>query len=387
MSFNPNNVNLNVLRERAYNLRWAAQPEGVIPLTAADPDFECSDLIVRSINEYIAEGYFSYSPAEGLPEFKQAMHDFLLEKRDFCIDPHLILPVNSAAFGIYLVCKTFLKPGDEAIIFDPVDFLFQYSIREVGGTAVRFPIAADQRSVDFDAMKPLITSRTKLICLCNPLNPTGKVFTAEELIQLGEIAIEHDLIILSDEIWSDIVFDPNRFVSIGGLSKLISEKVVLVTGFSKSYGLAGLRIGVVATSNEILFDKLFKNSLHESTINGVSSLGQIAAKAALENGQSWLDSFLLHLTEMRDLVTNSVNQISGLKAVSPDGCYVSLIDIRDTRMSSEQFQQLVLNKAKVALVPGLSEWFGPGAEGYVRLSFATSKEILEEALHRIKKEI
>jgi bifunctional pyridoxal-dependent enzyme with beta-cystathionase and maltose regulon repressor activities len=219
------------------------------------------------------------------------------------------------------------------------------------------------------------------------LNPTGKVFTRKELEQLGDIALRHNLLILSDEIWSDIIFQPAIFTSIGSLSEELSNNVILVSGFSKSYGLAGLRIGVVAATNSVLFEQLLNRSLHRSTIHGANSIGQIAATAALEKSQQWLKEFVEHLQNMRDLVTERINQIPGLSTVSPDGCYVSFIDVRGTGMTAEAFQLSMFEDAKVALVPGLSQWFGPGAEGYVRLSFATSFEILNEALNRIERNL
>jgi aminotransferase len=385
--FQTNQINFNILRQRAYNLRWASVPRDVIPLTAADPDFKCSPIIIEAIERYIKEGYFSYAPAEGLPEFRDAVHHFFLTKRNYTINPNQILPVDSAAYGIYLVCKTFLEPNDEAIIFDPVDFLFQYSIENLGAKAVRFSIPPGIEKVNFSNIEELITPKTKLICLCNPLNPTGKVFKREELEELGKIAVKHNLIILSDEIWSDIVFKPHVFTSIGSISDKISNNVVTISGFSKSYGLAGLRIGFVASTNKKLFERIFNNSLHNSTVHGANSIGQIAATAALNNAQDWLSEFVLHLQSMRDLLTDRINAIQDLKTITPEGCYVSFIDITKTGMSSEEFHKHILEKAKVAVVPGLSKWFGPGAEGYIRISFATSSDILIDAINRIEKSL
>jgi aspartate/methionine/tyrosine aminotransferase len=382
--FQHNQIDFHLLQKRAYNLRWASVPKDVIPLTAADPDFKCARVIQEAIENYTRGGYFSYAPAEGLPEFKDATSNFFKSKRNLKIDASHILPVDSAAYGIYLVCKTFLNPSDEAIIFDPVDFLFQYSIENLGANPIRFPIPPGTEKVDFSNLEKLITPRTKLICLCNPLNPTGKVFKREELKQLGEIAVKHGVVILSDEIWSDIVFEPNVFTSIACLSEDISNQVITVSGFSKSYGLAGLRIGLVATTNKNFFELIFNNSLHQSTVHGANSLGQIAAAAALNEAQDWLCDFVNHLHTMRDLVTERINSIKGLKTIAPEGCYVSFVNITETGMSPEEFQKRMFEKAKVAVVPGLRQWFGPGADGYIRLSFATSYEILTEAINRIE---
>ncbi len=385
MNFNFTEIDKEILKKRAYNLRWATVPDGVIPLTAADPDIKCAPVILQTIQEYVNGGYFSYSPAEGLPEFKESMSIFLKTKRNVSIEPENILPVDSAAFGIYLTCKTILKPSDEAIIFDPVDFLFQYSIEQVGAKAVRFSIPQGTEKVDFSNLEKLITTKTKLICLCNPLNPTGKVFSKEEIQTLGEIAVKHNIYILSDEIWSDIVFKPAVFTSIASINDDISNHTILVTGFSKSYGLAGLRIGVIATQNRLLFQNIFEVSLHQSTIHGANSIGQIAATAALTNAQDWLAGFVNHLQNMRDLLTSRINHISGLSTIAPDGCYVSFINIQQTGMNSENISNHLLKNAKVAVVPGLPKWFGEGAEGHIRISFATTEEVLNEALNRIEK--
>ena len=385
--FQPSDIDFQLLKERAYNLRWATVPEGVIPLTAADPDFKTAPVIRDAIADYCRGGYFSYTPAEGLPEFKDSLQTFFRDRRNCIIPSNQILPVDSAAFGIFLICKSILNRGDEAIIFDPVDFLFQYSIEKVGAKPVRFAIPSGIKNVDFTLIEKLITPKTKMICLCNPLNPTGKVFTREELEVLGNIAVKYNLLILSDEIWSDIVYKPNTFTSIASISDDIALHTVIVTGFSKSYGLAGLRIGVVATVNQEIFQTIFENSLHQSTIHGVNSIGQIAATSALNNAQPWLDEFVSHLQNMRDLVTQKINSINGLETIAPEGCYVSLIDIRSTGLNSEEFARKMLEQAKVAVVPGLTKWFGPGAEGYVRISFATSSDILMEALNRIEENL
>jgi aspartate/methionine/tyrosine aminotransferase len=159
---------------------------------------------------------------------------------------------------------------------------------------------------------------------------------------------------------------------------------VTVTGFSKSYGLAGLRIGAVMASNDIHYKKLLDASLHQSTIHGANLISQIAATTALNKCDYWLKDFLAHLTAMRNLCVNELNSMPGFTCVSPEGCYVAFANISATNVSSKQMHQMLLDRAKVAIVPGLKEWFGDGATGYIRMSFATSEEILKDALARIK---
>lgn len=384
LSFSPNDIKKALLRERAYNLRWAEVDKSVIPLTAADLDFPCAAPIIEAINKYVGSGYLNYGPPQGLLPIREAVASSMYKKRGLNIPANQILPVNSAAFGIYVACKAILSIGDEAIIFDPVDFLFRKAIESVGGKAIPFSIAPGAKDVDFSQLEALITKKTKMICLCNPLNPTGKVFTKKELLALANIAEKRGLIILSDEIWSDIVFEPNTFTSIASLDEEISNNTITITGFSKSYGLAGLRVGAVMTANSMLFKKIYDSSLHESTINGVSTISQIAATTAINDCQPWLEGFLQHLTKMRTLCMEEIQKTDGFSCVAPEGCYVAFINIRNTGMSAEELYFYLLNEARVAVVPGLNQWFGEGAECYIRISFATSENILKEAFHNIQ---
>ena len=385
--FNHSSINSEILKKRAHNLRWASVPDGVIPLTAADPDFPCAPEIAESIARFAKERYFSYGHPEGMPEFKESVAAFFQKKRNIPANPAFIIPVDSAAYGIYLICKTFLKTGDEAIIFDPVDFLFRYSIVAIGGVAVPFPIGTTINNMDFELFEKLINPKTRMICLCNPLNPTGKVFTQKELYHIGQLACKYNLIILSDEIWSDIVYAPKVFTSMASINEEIRDRTITVTGYSKSYGLAGLRIGTVMASNALHFKKLMDSSLHNATIHGANIISQVAVATALNECDYWLQNFLSHLHRMRDLVVAEINTTPGFKCITPDGCYVAFADIKGTQKSSQEIHDLLLNNAKVAIVPGLKEWFGEGANGHIRMSFATSEEILKEAFFRIKNTI
>ena len=381
--FNSDKINLDLLRQRAFNLRWAELPDDVIPLTAADPDFKSAPQIAEAIIEYSKGRYFSYGPSEGLPEFKASMATYYHSKHGVPVHPDYVLPVDSAAYGIYMTCKTLLKEGDEAIIFDPVDFLFRFSVEKVGAKAVPFSIPPDTSNVDFEHLEQLISERTKLICLCNPLNPTGKVFTKNELHLLGSIAIKHNLLILSDEIWSEIVYSPSHFTSIASLDDKIRNQTITVTGFSKSHGLAGLRMGVVIAHNQKHYNDLFECSMHKYTIHGANVLSQIAAVAALEKCDDWLKGFVLHTKSMRDLLVEGIDSIPNLSCVVPEGCYVALVNIQNTGNTSQEIYERLLKKARVAVVPGLENWFGKGAEGYIRICFSTSESILSESIERI----
>ncbi len=384
--FTNQDVNLSILQKRAFNLRWAAVPEGVIPLTAADPDFPCAPQIGEAISKYAKERYFSYAPSEGFDYFREAVANFHTLKRNVVTNPDLVLAVDSAAYGIYMVCKTFLKPNEEAIVFNPVDFLFKYSVEAMQGKAIPFAVPLNpNESLNTAEFEKLITPKTKLICLCNPINPTGRVLNKEELTIIGNIAVKHNIIILSDEIWSDIVFEPNIYTSIASINESIAQQTIIVTGYSKSYGLAGLRVGSVIAQNQALFNLLLLKSEHLSTVHGCNVLAQVAVTTALNECQDWLSNFVTHLTKMRDLCVTELNKINGIECLVPQGCYLVFPDISKTNMDAQTLQEILLEKAKVAVVPGLGKWFGERAQGHIRLSFATSENILKEGLFRISK--
>lgn len=383
--FSNNGINFSLLQNRAFNLRWADVPKGVIPLTAADPDFPCAPEIAEAICKYTKDRYFSYAPIDGYSFFKESMAQYYLSERNIIANPKYIFPVDSAAFAIATVCKAFLQKGDEAIIFDPVDFLFRYNIENNHATAVPLRMPIDPKAeFDCEKLEHLITAKTKLICLCNPLNPSGKVFNKKELEQIGALAVKYGIIILSDEIWSDIIFKPNRYISIASLNQEIANQTIVVHGFSKSYGLAGLRIGSIMASNQLHYQLLLDASLHQFTVHGSNVLAQVAATAALNECSYWLKGFMAHLELMKTYCVNEFNSIEGFSCFEPQGCYLAFINIQETGFSSEALHQLLLEKANVAVVPGLAKWFGRGSEGYIRISFATSEEVLKEACNRIK---
>ena len=377
-------VNLEVLRERAFNLRWATLPRDVIPLTAADPDFPVAAEIRDAIKRWIDRGYFSYGPAEGLPEFRSAAATMLREHKamDHAKAEH-VLATNSAASALEIAAAYMLEPGDEAIISDPVDFLFQRSVRAAGAQEVRWPCDPATGAVDFARLEQLITPKTKMIGLCNPLNPIGKVWSREELSKLVEIAVAHDLWILSDEIWSDIVFGDARHVSIASLGPEAAKRTITVTGLSKSFGLAGLRIGLLHGGTDKIVEGLLETSGAQSTANGAATLSQVGAIAAWEHGGEWFRAFATHLEAQRDYAVMRLRAMPGVEIRSPDGCYVLFPSIKQTGRSSEWLAEYLLEQHRVALVPGAAKWFGPGAEGHLRICFSTSRAILAQGLDRM----
>ena len=340
--------------------------------------------IRRAISDYVAEGYVSYGPAEGLRSFREVAARTMRETRGIKSSWEQILPTNGAGFAMYLAAKFALNPGDEAIIFNPMDFLFKTSVESVGGVAVSYDVPYGEESIDWDKLESLVSSKTRMICLCNPFNPIGKVYSKAELRKFGEFAIRHDLWILSDEIWSDIVFEPKEFISMASVSEEIRKRTLTVYGFSKAFALAGLRIGFLLSPSVEVHKKIVELSSVNTTIFGVSTISQVAAQAAFEHAWYWVDDFMKHLKEMRDFAIERLSLIKGVECNVPDGTYLLFPKIASFGLSSEEMAKHMLEMGKVAVVPGASQWFGSNAEGHIRICFSTSKKILSEGLDRIE---
>ena len=384
--FADSNVKIDVLKKRAFNYRWAEVPEGMIPLTAADPDYPVAPEIREALMEYVQDGYFSYTPKLGYPEFSQSISRALKERKGEEIDPNLILPIDSAARGMYVIAETVLQPGDEMIVFDPVDYLFRESCLAAGGKVVLFPAALKDGYIDLSELESYITPKTKMIGLCNPHNPFGVLYRPEDLEHIMQLCEKYDLYIMNDEIWSDIVFPENRFLSIYSLGNERCKRVMSVFGFSKSFGIAGLRAGCIYTTNEELFQGMVEKSAVMTTAGGIASISQIAGMACMDKCYYWVDEFLTHLKGNRDYAVERLNKMPGLKAYAPQATYLLYVDIRAFGMTSVEFTDYMKEKVNLAVVCG-EKFFGPGSEGRIRICFATSRGILTEGLDRLEKGI
>ncbi len=384
--FSDEAVRLDLLRQRAFNLRWAQQPADVIPLTAADPDFPVCEAIREELVRYVRDGVLSYGPAEGLPAFRESVAEWTNESRGIPCDAGSIFATDSAASGMAVVARASMRDGDEVLVPDPVDFLFQHTVERAGAIAVRVPITPMTTAEEFiQELESRMTARTRMLWLCNPHNPLGVVYPREWLLQVCEWAVSKGLRILSDEIWSDIVYSPHCHVSVAALSEEIARNTVTIYGFSKNFGLAGLRVGCVICTNPRWLKDIVAVSDAASTVYGVSVLSQVAVIAAVRHGKIWLDQFVRHLQEQRDFAVERLSRWPGVAVCQPQGTYVVFPCIRQLEADAERFCEMLHREARVALVPGAPRWFGPGAEGHVRICFATSRAVLEEAFNRMER--
>ena len=386
MAFDNDAVKLDVLKQRAFNMRWATVPEGVIPLTAADSDFPAAPEIGEAMIDYIRGGYFSYTPNRGFPAFREATSKSLWERKQEKVDPGLILPIDSAARGMEVIARTVLKPGDEAIVFDPVDFLFKTSMEAAGAKVILYPMAfrADG-TINFDDLESYVTRNTKMLGLCNPHNPLGKVYPPEDLDHILRLSQKYGFYIMNDEIWSDIIYPDARFTSILSLGAQRNSRTLSVYGFSKSFGIAGLRAGCVYCQDKDLFEKLAAASLVDTTIGGITSLSQVAGIACLEKAYYWVDAFIERLTLNRDYALQRLAAMPGISCRKPQATFVIFPDITAAGMDPVDLVDYLFKEHKLLIVPGGARYFGPGSAGHVRICLATSHAILSEGLDRLER--
>jgi aspartate/methionine/tyrosine aminotransferase len=386
--FSDDAVPVETLRQRAFNLRWAQQPQDVIPLTAADPDFPVAAAIQEQLVRYVRDGVLSYGPPEGLPQFREAVAEWMRSTRQMDCLPEMVFATDSAAAAIAVVALASLKAGDEVLIPDPVDYLFQHTVERAGATPVRVRVTPSTTAEEFmAAAESRLTPRTRMLWLCNPHNPLGVVYARQWLTQVAEWAVERGLRILSDEVWSDIVYPPCQHVSLPSLSPQIARKTAIVHGFSKNFALAGLRVGCVICAEPEWRKQIVAASDAASTVFGVSVLSQIAVIAAVREAGPWLAEFLQHLEAQRDYAAERLARWPGVTLYRPQGTYVIFPGVSSLSAGfnndAERLCEHLLREARVAVVPGAPRWFGPGASGHLRISFATSRRILEQAFDRM----
>lgn len=384
-AYSNENVNLEILRKRAYNMRWAEQPEDVIPMTAADHDFPTAPAIIQALQDYIAGGYFPYTPHRGMEEFKVAISKFLADRKNEIVPPEQILPIDSAASGMRVIANAILQPGDEVIVFDPVDFLFRTSMEAAGAKVILFPSNLKEDRISLEGLEDYITPKTKMLGFCNPHNPMGMLYTREDLDYLLTLSEKYGFYIMNDEIWSDIVYPEKKFLSLLELGAERNKRTLSVYGFSKSFGLAGLRIGCIYATDPEAFEKLVNASMVDATIGGICSLSQIAGIAAMNDARDQLDEFVAHITENRNYALERISKMPGIRCHKPQATFVLFPDITETGMDPVELVDLLRDKYKVALVPGGARFFGPGSDGHIRIVLSTSRAILEEGLNRLEK--
>lgn len=364
----------NFLKSNAFNLRWAEVADDVIPLTAADGDLPFSPEISQAIIKASEERLFPYGSPQGNLAYRESIAHHYKNHKSTEIKSEHVLATNSAAAAIQDWCYHFLQPGDEVLIPDPVDFLLGHCAEKAGAIVKRIPAESNWSE---EKWQSALTNNTKAIMICHPHNPLGFHYDAESLIAIAEFVKKNHLLLFSDEVWSDLVWD-RPFESL----LKYAPNAWVVYGLSKGFGLAGLRIGALIGPNKEEVFSLMEKQGYTRTTQGVSTLSQVAGTAALTSASAGI-TYRKTIGQTLDYATQRINKEQDFfKVNQPKSTFVLWLKIPENQ-NTEVLCKRLESEAKVKLVPGLPQWFGPGAEGHVRMSCATSIEVMEEALNRI----
>jgi aminotransferase len=356
-----------------------ASVEGVISLGVGEPDFVTPWHIREAAIYSLERGYTMYTSNSGLLELRQELAGYLASHYGLEYDPRSELLITvGVSEGLDLAVRAVLDPGDEVILPDPSYVAYSPCVVLAGGVPVLIPTSPDNGfKIEASDIEAHITERTKAIFIGYPANPTGAVMAREELAQVAEIAQRHQLLVISDEVYSQLVYGvPHTcFAALKGMK----EHTVLLGGFSKAFAMTGWRIGYAAARREII-EAMTK--IHQYTMLCAPIMGQMAAMEALRSGDSAVGEMVEEYDRRRRVMVEGLNDI-GLPCFEPRGAFYAFPSVKGTGMSSEEFAEKLLLEEKVAVVPGSA--FGQYGEGHVRCCYATSMEDIEEALQRMKK--
>ena len=379
---------VDAMKRRMPARKWRRFDRDVIPLWIADHDFPPPIEVKQAILEALNIGDTGYTDSS---EVVQLAAEKVTKVNRIPVSPSDVYVTQGVLPMMWVACKVACRPGDEVIVTDPMYYPFFEAARaaEVKMNHVSLNVDEGYR-FDEERLKNAVTSRTKLIFVCNPHNPTGRVMTREELESIADIAVDHNLTVMSDELWEDIIFDGRRHISLASLNSDVADRTVTSFGFSKTFGVAGLQVGYSVATNKQLMRKLksvgFRDTgdPDEPALRGTGSLALAAAKAMLSRSVDYyVKELVAYLQEVRELAYERLAAIDGIQLNPLEGTFLTFPDMSGFEMTSERMTEYLLKEARVAVESG-SE-FGSSGEGHIRVNIGTSMEILTEALNRIER--
>ena len=355
-----------------------AQQKEVISLGVGEPDFDTPWNIREAAIYSLEQGRTHYTSNLGLPDLRSAVCRYVHKHFGVAYDPttEVIITVGVSE-AIDLALRALINPGDEVLYHEPCYVSYSPSVMMAHGRAVAIATSADNEfQLTAAALKEKITERSKVLMLNFPCNPTGATQTREELEKIARLCVEHDLVVLTDEIYSELTYDGGEHVSIASLPGM-RERCVFLHGFSKAFAMTGFRIGY-ACAPAILTDAMMK--VHQYAILCANTMAQDAAIEALENGTRHVETMRREYEHRRNYIVRAFNDL-GLDCFQPHGAFYIFPDIRSSGLNSREFSLGLLEKKKVACVPGTA--FGQSGEGFIRCCYATSLEQIKTAMERI----
>jgi aspartate/methionine/tyrosine aminotransferase len=365
------------IRNRVMELR--ASGRQVFQFEGGEPYRPTPDYIKAAVSVALTENKTRYAPSSGIPELRQAIASKLGERNGIETSEENVIVVNGGMQGLFGAFQSVIDPGEDVLIFSPYWTPIKDLVAHCGGRLVLVPTAEAREQGTRETLAKYITNQTRAIYFNTPTNPSGVVFTREEVEAVAQFAIDHGLIVIADEAYEDLVYD-GEHVSIASLPGMLERTITAYT-LSKSYAMTGWRIGY-AVATEPWMTGLAKAVLYSS--NGVSTPTQWAALAAFTTESDFLETSRAAYRERRDLLVGGLNEL-GLACAPPAGAFYAFPDVSSIDGDSRKASEFLLDKAQVATVPGVV--FGPQGEGHVRFSFSTSIETIEGGLESLRKNL
>ncbi len=377
-----NAISLEALRRRR-GVKWTRYPPDVLPAWVADMDFDMAEPIRAGLARMMEANDLGYSvkpPATGLPE---AFAAFAARRfPGWEVAPERMIAIADVVQGIHLAIEAYTRPGDGICTLTPVYPPFLQAVTETGRRLDFCTMVGgeDRYEIDFDALRAAIDARTRLLLLCTPHNPLGRVFSRKELEAVAELAVERGLVVVADEIHADIVYPGARHIPFASLGPEVEARTLTMTSATKSFNIAGLRCAVVIFGSDRLAERF--DAWPERIRGAVSSFGLEATRIAWSECDGWLDALLAHLEANRDFLHAFVaERLPGIRMKLPAATYLGWLDCRDFGLEPDPYRWF-LDQARVGFNDGRD--FGDGGEGHVRINFATSRSILAQILERME---
>ncbi len=355
-----------------------ATGRSVIHLEIGEPDFDTPANIREAAKRAIDDGFTHYGPYFGLPKLREAIAADASTRKRFPVNPDHVIVTPGAKPIMYYAMIALIEPGDEVIVPDPGYPIYASMAKFAGGTVVPLPIRQElEFRADLDELESLVTKKTRMLVLNSPANPTGGLFTREDIVRIAELALRHDLIVLADEIYGRIVYE-GEHVSIASIPGM-AERTIVLDGFSKTYAMTGWRLGYAILPDFLLYpySRLIINS-----VSCTSTFSQVAAIEALNGPQDEIDAMVAEFKVRRDLIVDGLNAIPGIKAIQPHAAFYVFPEISETGLDGAELADRLLNDVGVCVLAGTA--FGEQGVNHIRISYANSRANLTEALARIR---
>ena len=373
-------IPLPELQKRASS-KWKVFEPDVLPLWVAEMDFPIAPVIRRAIEAHLDTNDLGYGLRSCAPGLRETVAARLESRYGLQVDAEGVLPLSSTGAALRLAALALAGPGDEVLLLTPLYPPFKMAVEATGRVAVQVELVDDGSgyTIDFAALQAAVTPATRLIMLCNPHNPVGRVYSKDEVEGLADFALRNNLWVVSDDLHADLIFDYEHR-SIAALGGAIAQRTLTLYGPSKAFNIPGLDVSFAVASNPAMLERLSRAGL--GLVGGPNRLAQAATLAAYQSGDAWLADTLAYLKTNRDTVVDFVKRrLPSIGIHAPQGTYLAWLDLRRTGLGEKPAKELAA-RAKIGLNEGSD--FGEGGAGFARLNFATSADVLQLGLDRLQ---